>query len=343
VLTQPRSLGEAKTLRWLPEKGWLPLCFTLDQHPFRVRWAEFGSMPLEQAFYDWSVVQLRGAHGKREELETGLQTLLEMAQLFPATQPAGVIAHVSRCGSTWICNCLKTAENVTVVSEAPPVNQVLDPTFAPQGAQYPEAVREQMLSSLVTAFSRYRGYGPTHVVLKLGAYGLLALSRLRRYWPNLPILIVIRNPAEVIASNVFGQPSWLIARALPGKKHHAFDWVADDPWAMSDEEYAARAIGSLCQASVDQFDRRCMVVDYENLNDAAMERIAAFFGLHLPGAQDPALRMAMTGDAKDRTGAGKFRKAKAEHDLNSIKEAAEKWALAPYLRLRALQQAGTAL
>jgi hypothetical protein len=337
VFTQPRSIADTRTLRWLPEKGWLPLSFALDRHPYRIRWAEFGSMPLEQPFYDWSVVQLRGAHGKREEWETDLRTLLEMAQLFPSTRPAGVIAHVSRCGSTWISNCLKTAENVTVVSEAPPVNQVLDPAFAPQEAQYPEAVRQQMLSSLVTTFSRYRGGEPTHVVLKLAFYGLFAISRLRSYWPDLPILILIRNPVEVIASNVFRPPGWLVTRDLSGKER-AFDWVPKNPWAMTDEEYAARAIGSLCQSALQQFDRGCMVVDYENMNDAAMERIASFFGLHLPAAQDPAFRTMMSADAKDRTNKGKFVKAKAEHDLTSISEAAEKWALEPYLRLRALQQ-----
>ncbi len=333
-----RSRG---TIRWLPGKGWLPVSFHLQRHPIRVRWAEFGSTPLSHPFFHESVDYVRGALAKTMELDTDLQTLIETAQELMPVAPAGIILHISRCGSTWISNCLKTAEDTTVVSEAHPIQQVLDSTFVPSQSGYDEAVRQQILASLLTRFAHYRSAKPYKIVLKLDVLGLFLISRLRSYWPEVPFLILIRNPAEVIASNVARPGLWLTARLPSIRNCIPYEWTPSNPSEMSAEEYCARAIGSLCEAATRGLDDRSMVVSYENIDHTVVARIAAFFGLRLPDIHDQELQRALKLDAKDRSGKRDFRDKPREPVMvqgPSILSAAERWALEPYARLRRFEQ-----
>jgi hypothetical protein len=329
------------TTRWLPGKAWLPVSFHLQRHPIRVRWAEFGSTPLSHPFFHQSLDYVRGALEKTIEFDTDVRTLMESVRDLAPVAPAGMILHISRCGSTWISNCLRTAKDTTVVSEANPIQQLLDQTFVPSNCGYDEAVRRQILACLLTRLAHHRSAKPDKIVLKLDVLGLFLLPRLRAYWPDVPILILIRNPAEVIASNVARPGLWLTGRLPSIRNFIPYEWTGSNPSRMSAEEYCARTVGSLCEAATRGLDARCMVVSYEAIDQTVVGKIGAFFGLCLPDAHGEDLQRALRLDAKDRSGKRDFRdkpRGPAMLQESCIRSAAETWALEPYTRLRQFEE-----
>lgn len=320
-------------LRWLPSPRWLPFRLEIVNPPFRLTWAQFGSLMLSHPFFDQSLAYLRSVAGNPDDRVTDFRTLIETGRRRQATNPAGIICHITRCGSTLVSNCLRAAERTTVISEALLVQQILDRCFMPSDSVTSEGIRLQALDSFVRIVSGYPD-GATHrVVLKLNAFGLLDLSRLRSLWPEVPVVIVIRNPADVIASNLANRAPWLTSKFIIRDGRSVFDWAPHCPQEMDDEEYCARAVGALCSAGLRAFDEKCTVIDYSSITVDRLQGIAAQFGLWVPAES---INRTLGLYSKDYRGKQNFTSAMDSRTLlrDSARGAAEKWADGPYEQLR---------
>src|SRR5271155_3933444 len=106
--------------------GWLPIKFVLDGYPAlvwpglvpeaRVSWMHFGNRRLSEPFFSQTVAQIREVDCSGSELLTDVRAIIREGGRVPPQMPAGFIFHVSRCGSTLLCNALKVLENVQVAA-----------------------------------------------------------------------------------------------------------------------------------------------------------------------------------------------------------------------------------
>jgi hypothetical protein len=325
--------------------GWLPIAIDFDPRPSimphaPVRWMEFGSSPLDEPFVAHSIKRLRAGSPPAREIETDLDTLLRVGGKLPAVQPAGFIFHISRCGSTLVANALKTAEGALVVSESPPLTSLLLPepeSFgAYVGARW-ERLRRNTLQSLFSLFAHYRTGEAERLVIKFASVNTLSMRVVRACFPGVPCLIVVRDPAEVMVASLRGG-GWMSFKSSPEVARRIFGWPEEvrSCAEMSDEEYGARVLGRYLSSALDAFDQRCMVVDYEDLNQKRMREIAAFFGLVIPEtgkdleavfgfyAKDPARRLRFKDD----------RREKQKQMSAALRTAARQWARTTYFELR---------
>ena len=315
-------------------KGWLPS--DLKTQPPSVTWMEFGSMPLAQPFFEDSALKLRLGFPPAKELKTEIEAILATAGQLPTVTPDGLIFHVSRCGSTLVSNALRLGESTVVVSEADAITNLLVP-YAATTIAYPLdqwlPLQAKLLDSLATIFAHYRTGRKERVIIKFASWNIFSWPVIRSIWPNVPCLILIRAPIEVMISNLSQSIGWM--------KHKTYPLDEQSVTQMDEVEYCARIIGKLCEAGIQLSDGHSQVLDYEYLNRSTIRDAAAFFGVQLPA--DERLDRVLRVDAKDprqRRVFNEDRQQKQQKATESMRRAVLQWASKPYAELRERESRG---
>ena len=259
----------------IPE-GWLPVEIVVDQAI--IRWMKVGSAALSEPFYLSSVGRLRG---ESAELETDFSVLRNLSAHLPRVAPAGIIFNMSRCGSTLLVNALRKAQNVVGLSEAGPMEDMIE--LVASKSNYWASQAKGALSPLTAVFSCYQGSPAKSVVIKCAPGAVAALPLLRRLWPDVPCIILIRNPVEVLVSNLEEPPYWLSTAYDDSRGDHLFGGLFGTPpteaMNLGPADLCAWAIGRYCDESLRVVDDKCRVVAYEDLTPDTVMDIALFFGL----------------------------------------------------------------
>lgn len=334
-------------MREMQTKGWLPIDIEFDAVPSvvtdaQVRWIEVGDAPLAEPFFGQTVDALRAAIPPPMEVDTRLDAMLRLSSRLPPVRPNGLIFHVSHCGSTLVANVLKSARETVVAAEAPP--------FGRLARLYPEAPhpylsdrwersRRSLFEALSTLFAHYRTGEAERLVIKFQSVNLLCMKQVRALWPQVPCIVLVRDPVEVMVSAVAEQ-GWLAWKPDPAAARVSFGMphLPDSPQEISDAEFCARVLEQHLKAAAAAVDANCKVIDYEDLNPKRLRDIAEFFGLELPPdkkSHETVLSVYSKDSAKalpfkdDRV--RKQRLASAE-----VRAAANRWGMPAYSELRSL-------
>ena len=224
------------------------------------------------------------------------------------TGPAGIVFHVSRCGSTLVSQLLKQHVGLVVYAEPLPVNEILLPP-----AKWPRAEVVAALRSLGGAFTRH---ARKPWVLKLTSWNTLACDLVAEAFPSTPWVLCLRDPLEVGVSLLRQPAGWIWDGDGPAAPFARLIDPADA--SRSREEYVARAFGALCAAAAALDPARGALVDYASLPSAIWERVAPHFAQRV----DAALRARMQDAAKMDSKAPVGRPAKFTADGEPKREAA---------------------
>lgn len=315
---------------------WLPIEFMFNRASSLVRWIDFGTKYLSEPFFHDTIEYLRGSNLPAQERATSIDLFLDAATATPMVLPSGIIFHVTRCGSTLLANVLKAGEPIVTLSEAP----LLAPFFGAspfEGAPSLTAISNNTRKTFLDALVRlYAQYGATSVnakvLIKCDSFGILGMSLIRQSWPTVPFVILIRDPVEVMVSNLNLPAGWFVMRRHTSE----FGWTSKESENMLPEEYMARIIGRLYDVVLERLDDKCRVIDYSMLNKPTLLRIADWFDINTEGIL---IEEVLRRDAKASNNSKIFeadtgRKQRSASPL--AREYARKWAYAPYHRLRAL-------
>ncbi len=318
-------LSAAEEKAWSGEEpvppGWLPAAIGSGT----IRWIRVGSQfPTAPVFEKW-VAALRASLPTPRENETDLCSLAQSVAHLSEVEPAGIIFHVSRCGSTLLSNALSAGENVLALNEASAIDHAMQ-LAANSGAH--KRAGAAALTGLCKAFARYRGSSAQPLVVKTGMAAVARLRAVRSIWPNVPCVMLIREPLEVAISNLQGPPKALLEwYEAPSA---CFAKVPDEALAGGIAEFCAWAVGRMCSEALEQLDDKCLLLDYRDLTPNAALRVAELFSVRLTDEGRERLRRAFLFDAKR---GGEFapdgdRKKKAAKA--SLVESVDRWARGPY-------------
>ena len=248
--------------------GGLPYALSTRGGRACLEWMDVDEVPMDEPFFDDAArVCLRNPLTRF----TRRRAPLDGAVAGPP--PAGFIFHMSRCGST-LAGRLLHAAGWRVVSEASAIGEAILGN-APQ------------LRQIVNAF---RGGGP-HVV-KLDAWHIHRLARIRDEFPETPWVFLFRDPAEVLVS-LMRSPG---RHSLPGSLAPEVVGLAPEDILLPRVEWTVRVLAEICRAAAGH--RGGLFVDYRRLPQAVENTIAPHFGLALNDAQRTRMREAARVDAK---------------------------------------------
>lgn len=276
--------------------GWLPV--TISEPHLLVRWMRVRDDDFPEPFFDESVMRLRAHSPVTPEFETEFASIEDAGRYISPTKPAGIIFHMSRCGSTLIHRALRTADRVIGISEAPPVEKLLQ--MCGGGSNYWSSRSGSALRSLASLFGSYRGQLDGRLVIKTGVTGLVSLPALRLVWPDVPCLISIREPIEVLISNLKQPARWLVELC----RTPCPSWLGVPGADLTDftpESLAAWMVGRFCAEALRRIDSGCMVLDYRDINAASIRTVASRFGLTFAADSEERLDAVLRADAKSPT------------------------------------------
>ena len=247
--------------------GWLPAKLKIrEQAPPLVQWIHAPERRFTEPFFEDSVRRLL-----RHPLTAF--TLCESALPSVSSRPAGFIFHMSRCGSTLISRGLAALDRCFVVSEAPPVDQIIQ-------CAAPDSDRIEWLRNLTGALA-----GERPLIIKFDAWHIHNFALIHAAFPDTPWVFVYRDPVEVLVSHL-RQPGLHMIPPANSELPRA-------------EQCAEVLAGLLSSALAAREAAGGLFVNYTELPDAIGDRIAGHFGLTLSVAERTVLREACLLDAKN--------------------------------------------
>jgi hypothetical protein len=252
---------------------WTPVRIDFSGAAPAVDWADLSAERFVEPFFDQTIARWASGPRAGQLVRTGLDALaaLDGEQ---SLEPAGIIFHLSRCGSTLLSRLLGTLPGVVVLAEPAPLNALLglDPD------RVDEAALVAVVRLLVRALGRCRHGDERKLVLKCSSWNIRRRAVLAAAFPETPWVWVQRDPARVLASLLAEPPGWLGLQAEPLRAARLFGLDQAAVPAMGHAEFAARVLGAMLEAAASDSARR-LCIDHADLPAAAWKRVIPHVGL----------------------------------------------------------------
>jgi hypothetical protein len=257
---------------------WTPIRFDLSGPRPTVDWADLSAERFVEPFFDETLARwARGPHAK-PLVRTGLDAFVALDSQ-PSLDPAGMIFHLSRCGSTLVSRLLGTVPGVVVIAEPSPLNALLG--LDPDRVDAPTLV--QLVRLLVRALGRRRHGDERHLVLKCTSWNIRRREILAAAFPETPWVWVQRDPVDVMASLLASPPGWLGHGIVQPQAARRFGLDPVAIPASARVEFTARALGAMLWSAASDPGRR-LCVDYADLPAAIWQRVASHFAIEMDAA-----------------------------------------------------------
>jgi hypothetical protein len=251
---------------------WTPVRFDFSGPAPAVDWADLSAERFVEPFFDQTVAGWASGPRARPLVRTGIEELVALDGE-PSLDPAGMIFHLSRCGSTLVSRLLNTVPGVVVLAEPTPLNALLglDPD------QFDEAALVGIVRLLVRALGRCRHGDERRLVLKCSSWNIRCRAILAAAFPETPWIWVQRDPAAVLASLLAESPGWLEVQADAPRAARLFGLNPATIPAMTRAEFVARALGAMLEAAASDPTRR-LCIDHADLPSAVWKRVVPHLG-----------------------------------------------------------------
>ena len=272
---------------------WVPTRVRWTDRGPMVDWCHLGDLRFTDPFFAQTIDRAM-AHpfNLLFRRSSPLEDLVEFQA--PELRPAGLIFHMTRCGSTLITRMLASLPAVVVLSEPPPIDHLLR---AP--ARQPGVTIEALLHwlrALTAALGRRRQPEQRELIIKLEGWHALLLPLIRRAFPDVPWAFLYRQPVEVLASIDRMRPYQM----LPSGIDPALVGLSlPQATGMSLDRYAAVVLERICHAALEHHGQAPgLLIEYRELPNAVPDRLAAHFGLDCDGDDVARMREVARFDAK---------------------------------------------
>ncbi len=308
--------------------GWTPFSVTLGGYEEGVRWLELGSRQFDEPFFSDTINAALRQPGARV-LQTPANALEGFAQRSHCLDPCGFIFHMGRTGSTLLAKALKSLPSVLVVSEPPPVNQLIRSVDARNW--------ETRFRGLIAALGQPRVPAQTRYIVKFTSHCLLSFAAIRRAYPDVPWVFLYREPVEVMVSLLRRPPGW--ARTSDPAAAAALAGVPPQQVAgLKPAEFCGLILGRLMSTALEARPEGGAVINYNQLSPTALKVVAGHFGFEIEAANRDAVAAAFQGHAKDAgqpfVPDSEEKRRQATALLHAL---CEKWLRPPYEALEAVR------
>jgi len=195
----------------------------------------------------------------------------------PILPPILSIWHLTRCGSTLTARMLSCIEALQVTDEP---GALVDICGAFWGL-VPAADRLPALDMTLRSLGQRLRPGARHLVVKQSLRSGQELDLFTQLHPDMHRLLIIRDPLEILVSNLRGPPGWLKLRHMVWSPLLSGVGMATQR-DLSDAEFIARCLGRAFTAMarmVEKDPAAWLILDYTELPGAVMTRLLPRLGI----------------------------------------------------------------
>jgi hypothetical protein len=258
--------------------------------------------------------------------QTSIRDLIEQANSRSVVEPAALIFHGSRCGSTLFTQMARSLPGTIVISEAPPVDQIVR-------AHASEADRIAWLRALISVLGRNGTRGKRHLFVKFDAWHILDLPLIRLAFPGVPCVFLYRDPAAVIASQL-RMPGLQMIPGMIDPSIVGLDLAG--LLALDREEQCARMIGAIYAAALGAAKtRQLALLGYEDFWESACSLL-----LTLCRTRDDAVTRARLDEVRQfdaKTPSMPYERSNVRTASARIRDVSNRYAQAYYEELEAIR------
>ena len=262
-----------------------PVAFSASSPTPSIDWGDLSAARFSEPFFDQTVERWAGGNPPPHLIRTGIDALRSFENK-PLLDPAMLIFHLSRCGSTLVSRLMSLMPQTLVIAEPGPINSLLMSCFA----QSEDAAQIAILRWLVRALGPKRQEMQTHYVLKLSSWNVLRADLFRRAFPNAAIVWLQREPVEVMNSMLKSPTGWMRLRQFPMDAQLLFGIEATTLTDIGEELFCARALAAMLTAAQNVCNDATVLVNYRELPDAVWTRLAPLAGVTLDDESIAAMR-----------------------------------------------------
>jgi hypothetical protein len=232
----------------LPPHSWLPVRTHWRDRDLRVDWAYFGTRRLREPFFEESVARIANKPFNRMwRHSTPIGALDGWLRQHPGVSPTGFIFHLSRCGSTLVSQMLAAVADNVVVSEAGPINAVVEARRT--RPDLGDAEHAAWLRWMIGALGQPRGGNERHFFVKLDSWHALALPLFRRAFPEVPWIFLYRDPVEVLVSQLKRRGMHMV----PGLIDPNLLGLTASQASLVPEQYCAQVLERICDGVLREY------------------------------------------------------------------------------------------
>jgi hypothetical protein len=242
-----------------------------------------------QPFYDEYISHCRQVNAFVSP-RSSLNSLLHYAKQLPALPvPSGFIFHLSRCGSTLISGCLAQLEQCSVLSESPLLTDIL------LAGEMAVSKKKSLLRLCLHLQGRPSSERP-HVIVKWNAWDIFYWDLLREIWPQVPVLLLTRDPVEILASHSKSTGRHMSGDPALGHVHPVLGGNAAKASPLDFRVQVLRELmAEMLRVSAES---GVFLLDYAELDEAALVKIGPLFDICLSPHQRMELRQRLTLNSK---------------------------------------------
>lgn len=264
-------------------------------------------------------------------------TIRDHAPTGPILPPILSIWHLTRCGSTLTARMLSCIEALQVTDEP---GALVDICGAFWGL-VPAADRLPALDATLRSLGQRLRPGARHLVVKQSLRSCQELDLFARLHPDMHRLLIIRDPLEILVSNLRGPPGWLKLRDAAWSPLLSGVGLARQR-GLSDAEFIARCLGRSFAAMADMVEKdpaSWLILDYTELPGAVITRLLPRLGIAPGPAEAAAMEEVTRLQAWNRGGRQPFRDDRADKQAAATPEMralCDRFLREPWRRLAAL-------
>ncbi|MEN0054283.1 MAG: sulfotransferase [Mucilaginibacter sp.] len=248
---------------WIPYQFDKQLCYWLNTH----------TEPFTEPFFDDTINKCKKMGNRYFTPVSRIEMLKEWADDLDYIAPTAFIFHVSRCGSTLVSQLLATARENMVLSEVPFFDDLLRLPF--QGTGFNQNEVSSLLDAAIRIYGQKRTGHEQHLFIKTDSWHIFFYEQLRSLYPDVPFILMYRNPDEVLASHL-KIPGM---QAVPGLIEPAlFGFEPDDITYNRPDIYTSRVLEKYLERyhHIINTDSNCLLLNYNEGPMAMINKIAAF-------------------------------------------------------------------
>lgn len=331
----PAALDELGADAAAALRGWTPVHVGFSVSGPFVEWCWLDGVELTEPFFEQTLTRaLRDPARLVFRRRTSLAALENLGREASGPAPDGFVFHLSRCGSTLTAQILAALPATRVLSEPPPLDQVL--SLPRRFAGIPRALQLAWMRGMVRALAGTAA-ADRRCFFKLDSWHVLDLPLFREAFPETPWIFLYRDPVEVMVSQQRQRGTQMVPGIVDPQ------WFGFDPAAvaaMSLDEYCARVLARICDAArAHATERGGRLVNFTELPAALWEKLGEHFGKAWTPDEIERMQRAAQFNAKTPSlPHADDRAAKQREASEEIRGLVETYLREPYARLEALRQ-----
>jgi len=290
------SFNESFNANTLPGPEWIPVKLNLNSN--NIQWIHIGKRQLTEPFLHQTIEQIKKRQPDTRIRTTSFQALEAVSETIP---PSGFIFHISRCGSTLLSNAIKAISGTIVISEPQPISEalLLLSNSSMQGNSSLVQREHNLIRSLVGVYGRPRLDDDKALVIKFSSWNILHIATIRKLWPQVPCVIVVRQPIEVAVSCLEQLSGWMRWKKQPDTIKLLFGWDKDNLSNLSDSEFCSKVITEFLKCASSVMTTNCQLIDYKDLTRDRIVEIIRSFAIEIMPEDTRRIEESLTVYSKD--------------------------------------------